>query len=437
MTTRHLIHCFEFVADRRGEFTASDPALIHVSADNDARLKLGKDQFGRYRYPTDADLWIRTPLFEPGGAKGWDLIQVDAGTPIDLNLVEVTSIRYRLRDETGSEWHWTGAAWAAAGASDWNTLAEVNANLASFWTSTRRAISFVLNLATTDGEYTPRVRHLVLAYTCAFESVDEELFTRGLVPTLKEAIRPVGEFRFDSTNSNPEVLPETEAPIDVVDVVEVYDEVADPSHDTNLRASYNPTTREIGLTAPIPAGQNRCHARFTYRPFVAIRVNQDVIEPELTPAIIVSSIESISSARRMNRNAVIDVTASPPAGIVWPGQRQATYRVDLLFTAPLLVDLQRLRQKFQAWIDATAQITLPALGERVDVKLIDPFTALGPPNLQDSRTVRCVIEIANVIQWDQPAVVAGDPGHPGEGYAVKQAIVAADLGATEETFTIE
>ena len=429
-----LLHEFRVMACRRWDWTPSSTTLIHVSEDNDVRLKQGKDQWGRYAYSTAANIYAMTPVYTPAGVRAWGIIEVDDTQFRDEENAQVTSIRFRVYDGV-SQWYWNGAAWAVAGASNWNTLAEINAHLSAF-PVTLHALAIVLNLATTDYRYTPLVRHVQLSYDCDLVSMDEEVFFEGLVGSIEDAVRPVGDFPFDSLGVNPLVLPAMEAPFEVTGIDAVWDHTADPSHQTDLYAGvYVPATRKITLSAAIPAG-NVAWVRFLYKPFVTVRPHSDIEELERVPSIIIEDARTPASARRLPVSTIIDRSVSPPAGIIWPQARAAKFEIDVLVEAPTQTDAFRLRAKFREWVDSTARLHLPTVDEYVNLRLVRDLVSIGPPNLQDLRAARCVIEVGEVVLWDRPAIKAGDPSHPGEGYGVEEVKVAADLGDTEETFSI-
>jgi len=429
----------EFRADRwrAADWTFSDDTKIHLrrrASGDTLRLRQYRDLYNRQAYSTDADLYLETRLFQPTGARGWGIVEVDADQFTDEKNVEVTSMQYRVSDGT-DHYYWDGAAWSVAGAGDWNTLAELNGNLTTFWTTARRTIAIVLNLVTTDWRFTPVVRHIQLSYDCEFVTMDEEVVYEGIVGNIEDNMRPAADFPFVGAGTNPETLPAAEAPFEITDVIAAWDHTADPNHDVDLFSSYNPANREITLTGAIPAG-NELWARFLYKPWVVVRAHSDIEELERVPAIIVSDIRFPRSARILPASTIMDRSTSPPAGIIWPGQRSALFEMDITLEAPTQTDALRLQAKFREWADLNPRLHLPTIDEYVNLKLVEPLTSIGPPNLQDLRVSRAVIQVGEVVLWDRPAVKAGDPLYPGLGYGVEQVEVAADIGDTEESFRI-
>jgi hypothetical protein len=64
-------------------------------------------------------------------ARGGAAVREWAAIELFYDEATGTTVRARLHDGAGTSYHWTAGAWAVAGATDWNTPAEVVANFAS------------------------------------------------------------------------------------------------------------------------------------------------------------------------------------------------------------------------------------------------------------------------------------------------------------------
>ncbi len=276
--------------DVRGETVISDDTKIRLDAkDFQIKLKLQSD----FRYPTDADLHARSRTYNPGAVAKLLIVQVNGTFPTG------TSVGLRLFDGT-DERYWDGGAWAVAGASDWNTEAEVNANLASFDVETSRQFAVVLNLVTTDDKVTPEVESVFVLWESERE-IDwaDDLLVDSLVATLQ------AELRLPVDQALPP-LPSASASIDlddyrgeddltVLDVTAVYDYTADPGRRVNLLSSYDSGTRVVTLTAPIPQG-NKPYLRTEVDVHVAWDTSRDFSELGKLPQVVVSGVESARSS---------------------------------------------------------------------------------------------------------------------------------------------
>ncbi|MFA6099214.1 MAG: prepilin-type N-terminal cleavage/methylation domain-containing protein [Patescibacteria group bacterium] len=83
-------------------------------------------------YPTDGPSINPSSSFRPAVIVSWSGFQETA-------VKNGGEIYYQLSDNNGTSWsYWNGTAWAAAGAADYNTAADVNSHISSYPTNRRR-----------------------------------------------------------------------------------------------------------------------------------------------------------------------------------------------------------------------------------------------------------------------------------------------------------
>lgn len=176
----------EFASEDRPRCVFSDSTKIRL--DHELTKLTLKKTAGVY--PTDSNLYVRCHAVSPDGLRRWTNIDASMSTPKSSVGAAVTSIQWRLSDGTDDR-YWNGSTWAVAGASDWNTLAVVQANIATF-PVTSKTLRPVVNLKTTDSRYSPSVFNIRLLFEANYTSVVEEVVLRG-VKRRVEALRPTVE----------------------------------------------------------------------------------------------------------------------------------------------------------------------------------------------------------------------------------------------------
>lgn len=438
MRTTQYIRQFEFCGT---EFTLSDADKLttkatHVPAVTLKLQRRAADWPGRppTLYPQDADLFVRTASFSPGAKTEWGYVQLIGNQPVDINGTTVGAFSLRLHDGTDSR-YWGGAAWSVAGSTDWNTLADFNANLPAY---TGASLAIEIRLLSTAEQATPRLVQVLLQWTG--EAIDSlrEWIHETVVATLKAGLRPrtdlivaapggtsidLSTYTFDNDPS-------------VTDVTAVYDHTADPDHETDLLSSYSEPV--ITLTAPIALG-NTAFVVAAYVPDVAVSTDSDFPTDARVPAIWITAIVQAGGHRSLGVSgpSIIDESSSPPAGTVYP---LPISLLDLDFTAavvgPTARDLLRLASALDGWFKAHPKVTSPAYDEAVSVQrgpvLNWPTTLSSVDNTkQATATWRLKLvpiyahaeasaadAVAGSGQAPVGPVSAGDPDFPGVGYAV-------------------
>ncbi len=192
------------------------------------------------KYPTSADLYVKSRLTSPQSVRSWTGFQAYILHKTNFQNAAVTSAQFRLDDDT-DEWYWTGAAWAVASASDWNTEQEIADNITTFDAVDKRQLAVVINLVSADGNETPEVVWVKVLYEAAIDSFVEDMVYRSLIPLIRANVRPIARAGVSmpatGTTLNISDL-ELEAGYNVVGVDSVFDHTNDPDHLVDLFSSY-------------------------------------------------------------------------------------------------------------------------------------------------------------------------------------------------------
>ncbi len=407
--------------DVRGSLVFSDPAKIRLDpADHRLKLKLDAD----FRYPTDPDVSVRTRTFEPAAVRALETVEVLASIPRDDVGDPLASVRLRLFDGTDERW-WDGGAWAVAGPGDWNTEAEVNANLASFDVSARR-FAVVLNLETDDDRVTPTVECVLVLWRGPVDWVDD-LLVDSLVGVLQDDLTYIEDIALPPLESDSASidlksytdehgldLADADAVFDhdadsdhLVDLLSGYD--ADPKHLADLLSGYDSGTKVLTLSAPIPAG-NRPFLRMVVRPVVAWETAQDFEELARLPSVTLRDTENVVSAPYPSRSTSGIVDRSTGDAVETPAPYRATYEV----TAEVTIDrtttqMRVLEEIMRFFLDGPSGEVGPflrsvATDRRYRLRLIDEFRAVDPRlNLADVRTFEGTFRIEDAALDLTPA----------------------------------
>jgi hypothetical protein len=394
--------------DVRGSLTFSDATKVRLDPEDHAlRLALDPDA---NRYPTDPDLSVRTRTYEPEAVRALETIELTATLPTDREGNSPTSVGLRIFDGTDEMW-WDGGAWAVAGAGEWNTEAEVNANLATFDVSSR-AFGIVFNLVTADDRFTPVVHCLAVLWRGPVDWTDD-LLVDSLVGTMQEDLTYVEDLALPplgvaSSSIDLDDYKDDQAR-EYVDADAVFDHENDPKHANDLLSSYDTGTRVLSLSAPIPVG-GVPYLRMFVRPVVAWDTNQDFEELGRLPQVILRDAENVATSRYPDRSASSVVNRATNAATRVPAPYRATYEITME------VSVDRTRTQARIVDELLRYFTSGPSGEvgpflrsratdrRYRLRLIDEFRAVDPGlNLADVRTFQVEFRIEDAALGLFPA----------------------------------
>lgn len=393
-------------------------------------------------FPTSGVNFVRTSEFAPSVRTAWGFIDPIIDEPETYAGAGETSVSYRI-SSAGVAYFWDGSAWAVAGSSDWNTLADVNDNLPTF---TRSSLAVEARLSTTNARLSPAVGAIKLRWTGKAVDTLKTWIYGALITSWREGIRPLTTFalRADGTaiyNLTPLLSDEALAGFSEIEVLEVFNDADDPEHLIDLLASYTGGT--MTLTSAQSAGAP-LHVTARYAPLIAVTTDADFEEQAKSPAILVTMIRPENDSRRALGTKgphAIDRTLAVPAGTVFPHPVPLTsYQVGVAFSAPLSVDLLALASAFSAWMRTHPTLRSPALDESVRVTpgfSPDWATDAGLP--VDVRSASAALRLVDIPCYESGEtgnsaldsavrvgpVDAGDPDFPGDGYGVAQVNVSA------------
>jgi len=436
-TTKRLLKCHHFDSKMVGDATTSDYTKLRaIPRERLIRLipaDIG-DSLGE-GYPTDADLYVALPTHSIGQLVTWDMIQIIGESPKDLDLNQVTTIQGRLWDGT-THYYWDGAAWSAAGASDWNTIEDINTNLPTWNPDT--ALGVVLNLQTTDRDYTPSVTEVLLLCTLSLPDFIEDWIYGTVVAQLQDTIRPMTDIRAASDGTSTITLADVfgddyaawVASVDSIDGV--WNLTSDPKARSSILSSF--AAGVITLTGAPTLGDDIL-IRAKYAPPVAVQTDMDYEDDASTPSLVFADIDTVDHGVGGGDSHIMNIYASPPVGVILPSPRRAHIDFSLEARAPLAIDLQRMVAEVVNWMDTNMAPQSAQTGERATLVVTKTFNRTSTPGFSGLHTASMSFRLLDINNWNRPAIVAG-PSSDGQGYGVSTGKIVTQVGATSQTIDI-
>jgi len=399
MRTKKLIKLFRFEEKRRVDLALGANTRLHPEQH---WLQLKEDSEGQY--PLDADLQVKTWVANPDAVTAWAGFQVDLDNFKNDAGSIVTSVGYRLGDGT-DEYFWNGGAWVVAGASDWNTEGEVAANISTF-PATEKKLQVVLNLATTDADFTPRVRAVRVLYESRIE-FQEDIIYRSMVRSLRNELRPISDYPVillaDSTAVDLENDYPLQTPYNVVSIDSVFNETDDPDWQTDLFSSYNPTTKVVTLTGSVPAGK-QLRIRFTYEPEVAVRTSRDYEELEKVPQVLLESIELVDAYEVPSDEEVLNKATGQGFRVFAP--LMGDLEINLAVITDKQTDQMRLADEVKRYFANHPTLHSTGLDEEYRLWLVDEYELMAQSRGPDIYLGRMMFRIVDVLFWTKDAAAA-------------------------------
>lgn len=361
------------------ELTFSDTDLIRLSP-QDFSIKLKSDNNGFYS--TNADIWARTWITNPLALRRITMFQSLPNIQPDN-----TGVQFRIYDGT-NDYYWNGAAWVVAGASDWNTEEELNANLSSFNVLPNRQFAVTMNLFTTDREATPSIYEIKLLTEMNIDYV-EDIVLRSLLPSLESEVRPVTNLGhilpFTTDVSTIDLNDyETNTSYNIIDVVGVYDFTDDDELLYNLLDSYNPSTKIVSLSSDLPA-THRPLILARYQPEVVYIQHQDYYEVAKLPTLLIQGLEIPTEAfyNLVAQEGIVD-RATGDAKIIYEPTR-ATFEFRIHGLTASVVDEMRLITKLNEYFNNNLFLRSVGLDELYRMRVVREFRDMSNANKADER----------------------------------------------------
>lgn len=375
------------------------------------------------------DLHVRTEPFAPTARKTWDFVEVIANVP------ENTHIDVRVHDGSDPLW-WNGAAWAVAGAGDWNTEAELNANLSDY---DGDSLAIEVRLRTDLDTVTPSLASIGLAWTGEAINWLKSWIYDGIVESLKANLRPTTAIPVDGNGTDEFDLDgyDLGAGYRITEVVEAYNHTSDPRHRINILTGYAGTVAT--LSEVVPEGDT-LFMLARYAPQISVTTSPDYVDKARVPAVWITDIRTQSrpSMQGGSGPAVIDRTVDPPAGRVLLNPIPMS---DIVFTyailAPSSNDEIDLAEAMRTFVEGYTVIHLPALDLKCNLEPRVPFEWNTSQEEQDDPRLGYgtfalifVPVLGDVISGtadgaavnNQP-IDAGNPDFPGVGFAIRRFVI--------------
>lgn len=341
-------------------------------------------------YSTAADLNARTWVTNPKSAKQWAGFECECSTP------DGTSVGFKLSDGT-TDYYWDGAAWSAAGPSDWNTEEDVANNISTFPISTQ-SLAVIVNLVTTD----PKVSPVVFAAKVLFESdleTLEDLIFRSLLPELRSSIRPIGEAVAKSSGAATVALV-LETDYGVVSIDSVYNLDTDPDRLVDLFQSYNSGTKTVTLTSAQPAN-NKLLIRFVYSVEVSVTTGRDYTEIAKVPAIVVEDYKAVRTWKMGQHESVLNKAAG--SGWQLDGGEQYDLDLPMLIVGSKEKDTTRIGDELRRFFGEHELFRLRGVDEDVRLQFLEEVNPQTYPTPIGLHTARVKGRIRGAVFYLKPA----------------------------------
>lgn len=385
MRTVYVPKVFRFEEPNRSRITLGTDVRLNPKTN---RLQL-KESSGSF--PTTANLYAKTWLANPASVKEWSRFQAIDVHYKDESATVVTSVGYRVSLDGVAELYWDGGSWTTPGANDWNTEAEINAGLPSLSVAEKK-IQFVVNLATSDARFSPEVVELRLAYKSDVNY--QEDYVRSLLRALRTSIRPIAEYavRVPATTLTID-LDAVESPYNIAGVDSAFNLTADPDLQNDIFSSYDPGTKVVTLSTPVPANE-AAWIRFTYEPEVALTTSQDYVELAKVPAIVIEDV-SAGSSHELPRFGIVNKATGD--ALIWEEGFQVDLDVPMRLVTDKAVDQQRLADAVKSFFADNPFLVSLARDEKYRLWLLNEYDQATFPTRAEIHSGRVRARVAGAL----------------------------------------
>jgi hypothetical protein len=309
--------------------------------------------------------------------------------------VEITGANYRLSDGTDEYWH-NGAAWEI-NTTDWNTEAEVAANIPTFPVASQQ-LGIVVQLTTTDLAYTPEIEEIRVLWASDIE-FHEDLIYRSLVRSLRTNVRPIADYYIKPGAATATIDLDDfplKTPYNVVGIDSVYDRNDDPDRVVDLLDSYDSGSNTITLNATLPQ-DHVAIVRFVYEPEVSVTTSQDYHEVGKVPALVLDDVDFLDAAPLATNDGVSNKGDGSAVKVFAP--IQGDLEVSLLALTDKGVDQQRLKEELHRYFENNPTLQSTGLDEAYSLWLIDEYDMRNVPSSADIHTGRVRFRIRDVVVY--------------------------------------
>lgn len=419
---KKLITTHEFNLNTVGQLTLG--AGTRLAADSPTAqnsLQLAKNNGS---FPTTANLYVKTRLVRPTSMKQCIGFEANVMTPL-VNRVEVTTVMFRLSTDGVDHLFWDGAAWSPAAPGEWNTEADIAANINSF-SMASQGIQVIINLATTNAAYTPAVYWVKVLWLSDIEYI-EDFVVRSFKPMMEAGVEPIAEFiyQFRPTDDMSTVAIVTPTKYQYAGIDAVYNLTTDPNRITDLFGSWDQAKNTVTLTTPATAG-DRIEVRFLYNPIVSVVTDQEYSQVARLPAINIESVDQENVRYVLGTDSV----TNKATGEGWQ-LRQGT-QIDIVMSIRTIadkeLDAQRMAEALTSFFWNNTLLVARGLDEPFTMIVDQDVKQTSNPSAAGLHGARLAVRITNAVFYlleatqvfsitkkATPPVVIGPPGNVNVG----------------------
>lgn len=393
---RHYVKQLRFEESNRRLLTFSDPAKIRLNPDtNQLELKVQADG----KYPTDADLYVRGPLWNPEALTSWAGLHID---PLEAGQPAGTTVGLRLNDGTDDR-YWGGASWDIAGPGTWSTEAEVAANIGSFPLAGRQ-LQLVVNLRTTDPKVTPTVEGACLLLEADFDYL-RSIVGDSLVPSLREFFGDlVIDFAIVAESGGTRLsLLDLETPFNLVDVLEVYNHDTDPEHLVDIFSSFDAVGKQIECSSSFDPGQT-AWLKLKVEPEIIVNwSSQDYLEIEKIPAVVIDRVDVGGNLVAGTAHVRNKAALPRPTATVLKKPYKLDFDIAVTLIGEKLGTLFALQDRALAHVTDTPLLRWRAVDEQLTMTTGREGEFRPRPDLRDEHSSSYSLRLHDVYLWLKPS----------------------------------
>lgn len=349
-------------------------------------------------FSLSADLAITSRVFNPTSVKKFVGFDVDIKNAYDTDLqVEVTGANYRLNDGT-TDLYWDGGAWSAAGASDWNSEADIANNIATFPVADCK-IQVIINPFTVDINATPQILEIRILMESTLEEL-EDLVWRSLIPLMRAEIRPITDHPIlfaGGTTIDLATIHPLETPYNIAGIDSVFNYGTDPKGQIDILDSYDSGTKIITLNQSLPAS-TKVWIKVIFEPEVVVTTSQEYDELAKVPVIVFRDINAVNSA---TVGAACHVRNKDQHTAVGVSMKHIDVDMSIECVTDKQKDLQRLSQEIDRFFEEFALLRSTGLDRDYSMVLSQEYDGATIPSQSELHTSRFRARIAKALFFDR------------------------------------
>jgi len=348
-------------------------------------------------YPTDDDLYVKTWVTNPTSVKQWIGFDVEVEhTTVDL--VTVTSVAFRLSNGTDEYW-FNGSSWEI-NVVDWNTETEVANNISTFPVVSKN-LQVIINLKTSNKNYTPKVDRVKVLYDSDITHY-EDYIARSFIPMIRSGIRPMTDYPVVLSNSTDTVdlindYP-LETPYNLTGVFRVYNLTDDPEKVVDIYQSYDDVTQVITLSEVVAAGK-ALWIQLYYELEVALATDTEFYEIAKVPAIYLADVDLINDPEGSKYDYVRNKDAGTAVKLAAP--IQGTYEIKMEVFTDTKKNSDRVGEAVRDFFRNNKFLTSVGLDESFSLVFLDKNQSAARDKQNNIHVARFRVLVSNVLFFDK------------------------------------